>query len=185
MARGGKKITDKDEEEIGLVARRYLMWPDNFVLLVDDLEGDRVEQAPSVFQRYRDVLDTMLGPRLKSRASVHFLVNMLEAYFFGDSQAINAVLGTTLPDHVGDVELIRHPKNDLKKLYQGYDEIEHGRSILAQLNTERVLADPDTCAWLRTMFSWCFKALGEVPTSRFQLEAGQYSPVTHFQIDSL
>ena len=48
-------------------------------------------------------------------ASVHFLVNMLEAYYFAHAAATNGVLGTELEDFEGDVESIRHPKNDLKK----------------------------------------------------------------------
>jgi hypothetical protein len=185
MVRTGRVITDKDEEEIGLAARGYLMQRSNsFVLLVDDLEGDRAAQQAEVFRRYRDVLDRMLGDH-RHRASVHFLVNMLEAYFFADAGAVNAVLGTDWRDCAGDVETIRHPKNDLKTSVRGYDEIGHGRQILSHLDVPLVLSRAETCASLRTMFAWCSKALGEPPTDLFQLEKGRYNPVTQPQIDAL
>src|SRR5207249_3624659 len=118
----------------------------------------RSAQIEQVYKRYREVLDKMLGPHRK-RASVHFLKNMLEAYFFADAKAVNAILGTSLRDFEYDVETIRHPKGDLKVLFQGYDEIQHGRQILAQLDVPHVLSRVDTCASLRTMFAWCCKAL--------------------------
>jgi hypothetical protein len=185
MGKHGKLMTDKDEEEIGLEARKYLTQISNsFVLLVDDLEGDRSAQVTHVYRRYRDILDRMLSPH-KHRASVHFLTNMLEAYFFADARAVNIVLGTNLQDFAGDVETIRHPKNDLKGLPGGYDEIEHARQILARLDVSHVLSRPDTCATLRTMFAWCSKALGETPTDLFQLTEGKYNPVTKVQLESL
>ena len=185
MVRTGRVMTDKDEEEIGLTARRYVMKRRNtFVLVVDDLEGDRAAQQTGVFRRYRDVLDRMLGDQ-QHRASVHFLVNMLEAYFFADARAVNAVLSTAWQDFAGDVETIRHPKNDLKTLVHGYNEIEHGEQILAQLDVPLVLSRVDTCASLRTMFAWCSRALGEPLTDQFQLEKGRYNPVTQPQIDAL
>ena len=106
-------------------------------------------------------LDTILDPvGWKTRASVHFLVNMLEAYYFADAAAINGVLGTELIDFEGDVETIRHPKNDLKKLSPGFDEVEHGRLILERLDVIHVLSNPSTCRSLRTLFGWCSKAIG-------------------------
>jgi hypothetical protein len=184
MVGTGRTITDKDATQIGLEARKFLMQKDTFVILVDDLEGSRAGQQQAVFQRYRQVLDTMLGPH-KNRASVHFLVNMLEAYYFADSRAINAVLGTTLADHTDDVETIGHPKGDLKRLFHGFDEIEHGRDILARLDVAHVLSRVDTCASLRTLFGWCWKAIGETPTDLYQLVGGVYHPVTRPQIDTL
>lgn len=184
IGKGGKTITDKDEEEFGLTARRHLLKPGTFVLLVDDLEGDRAAQVQGVFQRYRDVLDRMLGP-YKARASVHFLVNMLEAYFFADAQAINAVLETSLSDYEGDVETIRHPKRELKNLKAGYREIEDGREILKRLDVSKVLSRVETCAALRTTFAWCSKALGEAPAAMFRLVDGAYHPVTRPQLDAL
>lgn len=85
-------IERKDELEIGLPARGYVNRSDcHFVLLIDDLEYGRRDQVQQVFDRYRTALDTVLNT-LKHRASVHFLMNMLEAYYFADARAINAVL---------------------------------------------------------------------------------------------
>jgi hypothetical protein len=40
----------------------------------------------------------------------------------------------------GDVETIRHPKNELKKLYPGFDEVKNGGCILDCLNVEHFLS---------------------------------------------
>ncbi len=139
MVGSGKIIPNEDEKDIGLPARRYLS--ENscaYVLLIDDLEYDRTDIAQQVFDRYRKALDIILKSQ-KYRASVHFLVNMLEAYYFAHAEAINAVLGTSFTDFPGDVESIRHPKNDLKKQYFNFDEIEDGGKILELLDLEQVL----------------------------------------------
>ncbi len=181
----GKQITERDEE-IGIWARRALSSGVDYVLLIDDLEHDSREDVESVYQRYRTAFDTILGPAgLSHRASVHFLVNMLEAYYFAHADAINTVLGTTLSDHEGDVEEIRHPKNDLKKLHPGFDEIEHGRAILESLDVPRVLSNPETCRSLRTLFGWCSRAIGCEFDDVYQLAIGRYLDVTRPQIDSL
>lgn len=118
MVGTGKVIPTRDEEEIGLPARKWLTDDaSKLLLLVDDLEHDRRGAIRDVFARYRTALDTMLSPAQRARASVHFLVNMLEAYYFADADAVNAVLNTNLADHAGDVEEIRHPKNELKALF--------------------------------------------------------------------
>lgn len=184
MAGTGKTIPDRDQSEIGLTARRFLTQPSTFVILVDDLEHDRAQAIEGVFARYRLALDTMLGPH-KHRASVHFLVHMLEAYYFADAQAINAVLGTELRDYEGDVERIAHPKRELKKLVAGFDEIGHGRQIVARLDVTRVLSIPDRCASLRTLFGWGSAALGHRPSDQYQLIKGRYHEVTKPQIDAL
>ncbi len=153
---------------------------------MDDLEHDFRDQAEAVFQRYRAALDTFLGPAgLSHRASVHFLVNMLEAYYFAHAAAINAVLGTGLADFEGDVETIRHPKNELKRLHPGFDEIEHGREIIERLDVAHVLSNPATCRSLRTLFGWCSKAIGRVGDDVYQLANGSYFEVTRPQIDAL
>lgn len=51
----------------------------------------------------RNIFDPILRAN-KSRASVHFLVNMLEAYYFADADRVNAVLATSLQDDEGDIE---------------------------------------------------------------------------------
>ncbi len=152
-------IERKDELEIGLPARGYVNRSRcHFVLLIDDLEYSRRDQALAVFNLYRTVLDTVLST-LKHRASVHFLVNMLEAYYFADAQAINAVLETSLSDYEGDVETIRNPKSDLRQRHPSFREIDDGGEILNQIDLEHVLSRPDTCASLRTLFAWCVKVL--------------------------
>ena len=185
MVGTGKKIPNKDEKDIGLPARRYLADDAAFVILVDDLEVKRASQATEVFRRYRETLDTMLSEPQRRRASVHFFVNMLEAYYFADAKAINAVLGTSLDDYPDDVETIRHPKGDLKGHHPGFDEVKHGEKIVAELDLPHVLSRPETCAALRTLFGWCSKAIGEPSTDDFQLKHGLYSDLTKKQIDEL
>jgi hypothetical protein len=151
---------------------------------LDDLEHNRTDQAQQIFERYRNVLDPILRDQ-KHRASVHFLVNMLEAYYFADAATVNAVLGTSLNDYEGDVETIRHPKGELKQIYSGFNEKEHGGRILDRLDVEKVLSNPNTCASLRTLFAWCLKALGEVPTDKYQLSSGKLSKITKAQLDNI
>jgi hypothetical protein len=126
----------------------------------------------------------MLGAR-KSRASVHFFVHMLEAYYFADAKAINAVLGTELDDYEGDVETIPHPKNELKRLTPGFDEVQHGQEIVARLDVPHVLSSPDTCPSLRTLVGWCWAAIGERPTDLCQLANGRYHEITKPQVEGL
>ena len=184
MVGTGKDIPNKDAERIEYPARVYLQTPCTYILLLDDLEYARTHQAPQIFERYRNVLDTILLDQ-KHRASVHFLVNMLEAYYFADAATVNAVLGTSLNDYEGDVETIRHPKGELKQRYSGFKEKEHGGQILDRLDVEKVLSDPNTCASLRTLFAWCLKALGEVPTDKYQLLSGKLSEITKAQWDNI
>jgi hypothetical protein len=110
---------------------------------------------------------------------------MLEAYYFADAAAINAVLGTDIPDFEGDVETIPHPKNELKKLARGFDPKKHGGKILASLDVIHVLCNPSTCRSLRTLFGWCSKAIGRPFTDVYQLRNGSYWEVTRPQIDAL
>lgn len=195
MAGKGKIIPTKDEQEIGLPARKYLNADHcRFLIFVDDLEHDRRSQAQQLFNRYRLALDTMLTEEQKRRASVHFLVNMLEAYYFADAQAMNQALKLNPPleDYSGDVETIRHPKNELKKLVAGFNEIEDGGKILERLNIEHVLSRSSTCAWLRTLFAWCVKVLERHPhyeyfslDEKYQLRGGKFSEVTRKQLNEL
>lgn len=188
--RNGKDIPNKDAK-IGLGSRKYLTTdPCHFVLLIDDLEYDRRDQVQQIFNRYRLALDMTLND-LKHRASVHFLVNMLEAYYFADAQAINAVLGTSLSDYEGDVEEIRHPKNELKRLFSSFDEIKHGEAILNKINIAHILSCPDACASLRTLFSWCVKVLEKYSNhnctafnEKYKLRAGKLSEITRTQLDN-
>ncbi|MCL1471070.1 DUF4276 family protein [Argonema antarcticum] len=184
MVGSGQTIPNKDAERIGYPARDYLKKPCSYVVLLDDLEYDRAAQAQQIFERYKDALNTILKNQ-KHRASVHFLVNMLEAYYFAHAEAINTVLGTSLTDYPGDVETIRHPKGDIKQIYRGFNEREDGGKILDSLDIEYVLSRPDTCASLRTLFAWCSKCLGESPTDKYQLLDGILSEITKPQLEDI
>jgi hypothetical protein len=184
MTGTGKQLTNRDEE-LGLVARRYLASHANaFVILVDDLEYDWREQIRPVYDRYRTALTAMTGKQ-SSRTSVHFFVYMLEAYYFADTTAVNAVLDTTLTDHNGDVEEIRHPKQDLKVCALHFDEIDHGREIVRRLNLPQVLSSPRTCRALRSLVGWCCRAMALPFTDEFQLLHGEFHAVTSPQLDEL
>jgi hypothetical protein len=186
MVGTGKSIPDRDADEIGFPARQFLTkFSDSFVFLIDDLEDDRRTQHQDIFERYTKIFDTILSPDLRPRAAVHFFVNMVEAYFFADARAIHEGIGIEVEDFHGDVETIRHPKNDLKRLKAGFDEKEHGAEIVNRLDLERVLDDPDACASLRTLFKWCCAAKRDAFSDRFQLKNGVCSPVTESQIDDV
>ena len=184
MVVSGKTIPNKDEQDIGFPARRFLSSETDFVILVDDLEASRAGEITQVFDRYRLALDTILRDQAH-RASVHFLVNMLEAYYFADAQAVNGVLGTQIEDYEGDVETIRNPKGRLKQLHQGFDEVEHGCQILDKLRAAHVLSRRETCASLRTMFAWICRIIGETEGEAYQLSEGRYSDVTRGQLRTL
>jgi hypothetical protein len=178
----GKEIPDRDVTEIGLPARSWLKNKTNaFVLLIDDLEVGRAAQKKAIFKRYRDVLDKILGEQ-KHLASVHFLVNMMEAYYFSHSGAINQVLGTSETDFVGDVEEIRNPKGLLKSLLSGFDEITHGQQIMGVLDINHILGNLETCASLRTLFAWCKRAIDPDDISGYRLDSGVYDVVTGPQL---
>ena len=189
MVGSGKIIPNKDEEEISMPARRFLNNSAGyFVIIIDDLEYDRRSISKNVFERYRTALNIMLTEEQQRRASVHFLVYMLEAYYFADASAINAILHLNLEDYPGDVETIRHPKNELKQRYSGFDEVEHGGQILERLNVEHILSRPDTCASLRTLFAWCVNILAQSPycdtdslAEKYQLTDGNMSEITRSQ----
>lgn len=195
MVGTGKVIPDRDEHEIGLPARRYLNSDEcRFVMLIDDLEHDRRDQAQQVFERYRLALDTILRMDQKYRVAVHFLVNMLEAYYFADANAVNIALALTPPleDYPEDVEDIPNPKGELKKLYPGFREVGDGGRILDHLNIEHVLSRPNTCASLRTLFAWCSKVIEQHPdyqsfllANKYRLEDGRLSELAQPQIDSI
>ena len=185
MIGSGKQIPNRDAEEIGLPARNFLSFDDRYVLVIDDLEEGRSTDTQQTFDRYRLALDTMLTENQAHRASVHFLVNMLEAYYFADTQAVNAVLGTELDDFDGDVETIRNPKRDLKVLSPGFDEREHGRQIVERLNVPHVLSRADACCSLRTIFAWIYTAIEEPDCEIRPLLDGCHNEITKGQIDAL
>ena len=87
----------------------------HFVLLIDDLEYEPQRSgATRSLTAINYALNTLLNT-LKHRASVHFLVNMLEAYYFADAQCDQRCLGNLLARlSQDDVETIRNPKSDLR-----------------------------------------------------------------------
>ena len=184
-----QSIPPTDWEEIGLPAIEYVNQSRyHFVILIDDLEYGRRDQALLVFDRYRTAFDIALKAS-KHRASVHFLVYMLEAYYFADTQAIKAVLGTSLPGRDDDVETIRNPKSDLRQMYPSFGEIDDGGRILDQIDVEHVLSHPDTCASLRTLFAWCVKVLETYSDhdcadfyDKYKLHDGKLSEITRTQL---
>ncbi len=163
MAGTGHVIPDKDGENIGLPARNYIQSANGrFVIVIDDLEWDRHKQVETVFKRYRDALDAALNENgQREKAAVHFLVMMLEAYFFADSKAINAILDLDINDYPDDVETIRSPKIDLGNLCHSYREVEHGTAIIERIRVDHILARHDCCAYLRTLFAWCVNRLND------------------------
>ena len=157
-----QRIPTRDFEEIGAPSRAFLAADrGHFVLLIDDLEHDRRPIIESVFDRYRNALNAALTEEQRGRAAVHFLVPMLEAYYFAHADAVNVVLNPTPPltDYPGDVEGMHHPKGELKQRVPGFDEVEHGVQILSRLDLDRILARADTCASLRGLIAWCVAAL--------------------------
>jgi len=145
MVGSGRIIPDKDAEKIGFPARGYLSSsPCHFVIVIDDLEYDRRDIVQQVYERYRSTLDAILTEEQRGRASIHFLVNMLEAYYFADADSINRVLHLHPPlrDFEGDVEAIVHPKGNLKRIHKGFHEIDHGVKFLPLLTLIKCYQGP-------------------------------------------
>jgi hypothetical protein len=195
MVGRGQTIPARDEEEIGLEARKYLYnQPCHFVIMLDDVEDARRYQIPGIFGRYRKALDTMLLPEDRVRASVHFFANMLEAYYFADISAVNDALGVPVlqEERTDDVETIRHPKNELKVLSKAcgvtFDEKTDGAKIIAKLRLDHVLSNSGTCAFLRSLFAWCVRQLqancpiwDDALTSCYQIPDGIMAELTNGQ----
>lgn len=152
-----KLMPSKDQEAISLPVRSWLKGnPNARVVLVDDLE-DRDPEG--VFRRYREAIDLLLAPEERPRAAVHFLVKMIEAYFFAHPEAVEQALNRTIVVPPGDPEGIKHPKNELKRQLESFREIDDGAKIIAKLSLDLVLADPTTCAWLRSFAHWLHGSL--------------------------
>lgn len=147
--------------------------------------------AAEKFQRLRSTIDTMLANEvaLRSNASVHFFVNMLEAYYFAHVDAVNEVLAINLAEHAGDCENIVHPKNELKRLAKQagvpFDERSNGAEIVPKLNLDQILSNPQTCRALRTLVAWCWEAVGETRSEKFRLTDGVYWDITAGQLSDL
>ena len=116
---GTNRSASSKEDDLGLRIRGHLMRdPHTYVLIVDDLEHERRSQCDAVYSRYRDILDRFLNESDRARASVHFLVNMLEAYYFAHPDAVTTAFSLIppFPGEPGDVEQIRNPKSYLRQI---------------------------------------------------------------------
>ncbi len=186
MIQSGKLLTNR-QEELGLIARRFLSGgEDRLVILVDDLEA-REPQLQDVFDMYRTALNSMLDSLgFSDRASVQFMVRMVEAYYFNDVHSINEVLDLDIQDEDDDPELLTHPKAKLKQLCnaagRSFDEKCDGFAIAKRLDLPKVLSNPSTCKSLRSLFKWCSRRIDDVDSERFQLVAGIVCEVTGSQI---
>lgn len=202
---GGKELTDR-QAELGVEVRNALAprfgRAFDLVVFVDDLEHAFRARRREKFLLYREAIDRMLAREgrpdeiLRRRASVHFLVNMVEAYFFADPATFRSVLGIdpprveTLPSSESSAtpnpEDIKHPKGQIERILgelgRSYHETDDGAGLLEQLDAEVVLADPDTCASLRTLFAWCWNRMGLERGEEFQLRAGRLDEMTAPQI---
>ena len=169
--------------------RSYFLW-------IDDLENEEDRKQPQPhFDYYARLLDDAVHAPMRERCSIHFLVNMLEAYFLADTSAVNTVLqpflerpDTSLKRHQGDCENIKNPKGTLVSHVKHcnptkrYIETTHGPGIARQLDIEQILSNPNHCRALRTLVAWCWEAIGEARTDQFQLLAGVYWDVTAHQL---
>lgn len=188
MVGTGKRVPDRDMDDFGLPARLYLRQHGEHarVLLVDDLEWDRRARHGEQLERYRQGLDAAITTaEARRRAGVFFLVMMLEAYYFGDPEALCDELQLAeLPAHLRecDVETIRHPKNELKALLPGFHEIEHGQRLIRRIDLAKVLAHPERCVALRALLAWCADALGVRAEPSLRFLEGALCPVTGSQL---
>lgn len=201
--RGSTKryVSDKYESKKGPLSRVELaaenrirpwltMSGNHLAILIDDLESSRRSFASSQYTFYREAIDQQLDGvgNLKDRFSVHFFVNMVEAYFFADHQSVNGVCGTSLDEHPGDVENIRHPKNRLKELVSNlsrgsqFHEVRDGQAIAKKLNLAKVLDNPEHCRALRALVAWIWEAIGQERGEEYQLQNGRYWDVTVSQL---
>ena len=186
MVGKGKPLSSK-QEDFALKIRGFLeQSPANLALVTDDLE-DRTPMHNAVFATYREPLDRILSPRgLQNRASVHFLVPMIEAYFLADATAVNEAFELAIDEPEGDPEEIRGAKGKLKKHCQvagaNYNERTTGEVLAGRIDLEKILDNPDYCVSLRCLVKWCSRRSGEPDGDRFQLLNGKVSEVTAVQI---
>lgn len=164
-----KQLPGKDFDKISAPARRHIQEdPCSRIILIDDLEGIDEQEAKKTFDRYRQALDAGLGSYSK-RGSVHFLVNMFEAYFFADPTALSESLGVSIAQasYNGDVETILNPKAKLKQIFSNYKEAEHPGPILDRFCLAYALANPEYCRSLRTCVKWIVHQLEVYPDMNY------------------
>lgn len=191
LAKHGKEVLEKiDKAAVKKIRPLLLTSTEHYAVLVDDLETERRFLAESQFNFYQEQIHRILDarPEIKNRFSVHFFVNMIEAYYFKHPEVANEVCGTLLDEHPGDVENIRHPKNRLKDLVskldrgQKFDEVVHGAAIAKKLDLPKVLEHPQHCRALRTLVAWIWEAIGRERGKEYQLQHGLYWDVTATQL---
>lgn len=186
----GKLIPDRDAE-IAYDIRRHVKNVDCFAIWIDDIESDCRASAEAKLHRLTHAMDVVIGTETapRRRCSAHFLVNMLEAYYFAHIDAVNEVLAMNLAEHAGDCENIVHPKNELKRLANqagvAFDERSNGAEIVPKLNLDHILSNPQTCRALRTLVAWCWEAIGEPRSDKFRLTDGVYWDITAGQLSDL
>jgi hypothetical protein len=196
---GTNRSASTREDDLGLRIRgRLALDTHAYVLIVDDLEHERRPQCDAVYSRYRDILDRFLDESDRTRASVHFLVNMLESYYFAHPDAVTTALNLVrpFPGESGDVEEIRNPKSNLRQILnssykRSFDEVSDGKRIVNHLRLEIILGDAQTCAALRTLVAWCVEKLESHPqytalnwSKLFHLESGVLFSPTRKQLRS-
>lgn len=173
-------------QTIGTLRRPYSL------LVIDDLEHDDRAHATPGLQYWRNLLQGFAAQRDVS-VGVHFLVNMLEAYFFAQASKINEhyrernQIELSLRDHLGDVENLPSPKGTLKDHIAvhrgcGYSETDDGVQISRRVDLKVVLQDPMKCRSLRTLVAWIHEQAGQPRGDDYQLANGQYWDVTVDQL---
>lgn len=179
-----KKIPKKHAEQIGLTSRRWLQdGLVDYIILVDDIESSRRSQIDLVYKNYIAIFDKELG-NYRKNASVHFFVNMIEAYFFADSNSINSVFNKAIVDDSDDVEDIKNPKVKLKSIVGQYHEIDDLGRLLNSLSVGHVLSKPDTCGYLRVLFAWCIK-VANLHMNKYCLQDGILGDATKQQLSQV
>ncbi|MBA4030118.1 MAG: hypothetical protein C0478_04380 [Planctomyces sp.] len=191
LAKNGREVLEKiDKATIKKIRPWLLISTQHYAVLVDDLETGRRTVAETQFNFYREQIHRILDtkPEIKNRFSVHFFVNMVEAYYFNHPEVVNDVCGTSLTAQPGDVENIRHPKGRLKELVsqlergRKFDEMVDGTAIAKKLDLQKVLDNSEHCRALRTLVAWIWEAMGRKRGEEYQLQKGHYWEVTASQL---
>ncbi len=186
------------KQEIALKVRGWLENGQNrFLIFIDDGERARAATIGEVFADYRSTITALLPEAQHPRVAVHFLVNMIEAYYFADPERASEALGWSIPRIGGDPEEIRNPYSDLieaaGRLGKDYGKKrETGERVLARIRLEEILKNPEHCGWLRAAVRWLVFSLENATDQPealeafgfrqlFHLESGKIAPLTGAQ----
>ncbi len=117
MVGKGGRLEGRDEQ-IGLIVRSLCFRGFDYVILIDDLEKSGRNDVEKRVERYVTAGRGLIADDRPWRFSVHFLVNMMESYFFADTNPASEVLGAPVsaPAEFPDVEDIPHAKSLLREL---------------------------------------------------------------------